>query len=124
MFKNNSTILVDLDGVLADFDKALEKIWNVNPKVAENNWYPLHEPENPTIKLPPQLQNKWGEDAVKTFRSILNSGDFFINLPEIPYAVEGVKSLAKSGHEIFICTKPSRNVPSCASEKIMWVRYC
>lgn len=72
------------------------------------------------MKLPPQLEQRWGGEAVTLFRDITNSGDFYRGLHPIPGAIEGIHYLDRLGYDVHICTAPSRHVPSCASEKIAW----
>ena len=120
VFPERSTVLLDMDGVLADFEAGIEKAWAEHPVVVENNWFPLNLPHARTIKLPPQLRERWGEEAVTTFRSILSSGSFYHNLTPIDGALDGVQRLIESGHDVKICTRPSRHVPTCADEKKAW----
>lgn len=122
MFRPASIILVDMDGVLADFNHALEEAWNYHPLALENNWFPLYEIDNPTIKLPPVLRQRFGEEAAKLFYDILSSGSFYFDLDPMPGAIEGMLALEEEGHDVMICTAPSRHVPTCASEKIEWAK--
>lgn len=110
-----------MDGVLADYEKGLVEAWEQHPKAIESGWLPLRSPDWPAqMKMPPQLRARWGEDAVRLFREITQTGSYYFDLDVIPGAREGVQALEDAGHTVLICTAPSRHVPSCASEKIQW----
>jgi 5'(3')-deoxyribonucleotidase len=49
------------------------------------------------------------------------SMDFFRKLAPLPGAVEGIKELARRGHDVWILTKPSVMNPLCYTEKRLWV---
>jgi 5'(3')-deoxyribonucleotidase len=47
--------------------------------------------------------------------------DFFRKLAPLSGAVEGIKELARRGHDVWILTKPSVLNPLCYTEKRLWV---
>ncbi|XP_072916348.1 5'(3')-deoxyribonucleotidase, mitochondrial-like [Hemitrygon akajei] len=110
-------VLVDMDGVLADFEGGfLQK-------------YKVAYPEEPFIELADrrgfwvseqygQLQPDLREKAV----SIWESKNFFIELDPLPGAVEAVKEMANMKNtDVFICTSPIRKYDHCPFEKYAWV---
>ncbi len=120
---HRTTILVDMDGVLAHFNDGFEARWNQHPTAVENEWFPVYLADAATMKMPPQLESRWGIEAADLFRDITNSGDFYRGLDPIPGAIDGINRLFNLGYNVFICTAPSRWVPTCASEKIAWANH-
>jgi 5'(3')-deoxyribonucleotidase len=47
--------------------------------------------------------------------------DFFRKLSPLLGAVEGIKELARRGHDVWILTRPSVYNPLCYTEKRLWV---
>lgn len=110
-------VLVDMDGVLADFEGGFLKKFRAR------------FPEKPYIALEDrrgfwvseqygQLRSELSEKAI----SIWESKNFFIELDPIPGAVEAVKQMAKlENTDVFICTSPIKKYRYCAYEKYAWV---
>ncbi|CAM4630442.1 unnamed protein product [Caretta caretta] len=110
-------VLVDMDGVLADFEGGFLKKFRAR------------YPEKPYIALEDrrgfwvseqygQLRPELSEKAI----SIWESKNFFIELDPIPGAVEAVKQMAKlENTDVFICTNPIKKYRYCAYEKYAWV---
>jgi 5'-nucleotidase len=107
--------LVDMDGVVADFEFGHRRMceqMGLAPELAgvdRDNWDILGTVSDPAIRS--QILAGW------------HAPGFFADLPPIPGAVNAVHLLA-SQHLIFFCTAPLKNHATCASEKIAWVsRY-
>jgi len=121
MFERDSVILVDMDGVLADFDKSLQEAWTNHPLVVQNGWLPWVHPEDVSGQATrDNLRSLWGQEAADVYTDISRQEGFYRDLEPITRAVEGMHLLDSLGHRVFICTAPSRHVLSCASEKIAW----
>ena len=105
------TILVDQDGVITGWTPQF------NADLAE--YYPdltfeeLREFTTPT-HLPQTHQ-----DAINFVK---NRAGFYRAMPLIEGAREALEEMRAAGHDVWICTSPETNNPTCASDKIEWVR--
>ncbi|XP_015991700.2 5'(3')-deoxyribonucleotidase, mitochondrial isoform X1 [Rousettus aegyptiacus] len=110
-------VLVDMDGVLADFEGGFLRKFRAR------------FPDQPFIALEDRrgfwvseqygrLQPGLSEKAI----SIWESENFFIDLEPLPGAVEAVKQMANlENTEVFICTSPIKMYKYCPYEKYAWV---
>ncbi|XP_007526284.2 5'(3')-deoxyribonucleotidase, mitochondrial [Erinaceus europaeus] len=110
-------VLVDMDGVLADFEGGFLRKFRARfpelPFVAleERRGFWLSEQYG---RLRPGLSEK----AI----SIWESENFFLDLEPLPGAVEAVKEMANlKNTEVFICTSPIKMYKYCPYEKYAWV---
>jgi 5'-nucleotidase len=107
-------ILVDQDGVLADYETSVLDIFHHrHPEIArvpadelvlfetENNYPEIYRPEIDAIAL---------------------ETGFYANLPPLPGALEALRELLAEGHDVRICTAPKRQAVPCVSEKYDWVK--
>ena len=110
------TVLVDMDGVLADFNAGfLEKFRNNHPN---KPYIPLNELN--TFYAEDQYRAQFGIDV--EVRSIIESKGFFLDLPPIDGAIEAMKFLAKQENiDLFICSSPLKKYRHCVAEKYEWV---
>ncbi|XP_019397504.1 PREDICTED: 5'(3')-deoxyribonucleotidase, mitochondrial [Crocodylus porosus] len=110
-------VLVDMDGVLADFEGGFLKKFRAR------------YPDTPYITLEDRrgfwvseqygrLRAELSEKAI----SIWESKNFFIELDPLPGAVEAVKQMANMENtDVFICTSPIKMYRYCPYEKYAWV---
>ena len=107
-------ILVDLDGVLCDWDA------NFDRHIIEN-W--AHMPDMP---LTPQRRSFNFYDGVSPevangISAIMNHPGFYAELQPIPGGKQALNQMLSEGHDVHICTAPWLTNPSCASDKLAWV---
>lgn len=106
-------ILVDMDGVIADFDKGFLLSWAKKyphrPKIA------IRDRKNQDIRDDYPIEMS---DEVK---KIYTGKNFYKNLPVIPNAKSALQEMAKMGLDVFICTSPLTIYKNCILEKYQWV---
>ena len=105
-------LLIDMDGVLADFETAFAERWNARHQdlqiIDVNN--------RPTFKVVDQFP-KW----TQLIRDIQSERGFFEELPPVAGAVAAMQQLADDGHEVWILTSPLSAWRHCVPEKYAWV---
>lgn len=109
----NKIILVDMDGVLCDFEAAFLDLWRAT------------FPEKPWIALEDRrtfyLSDQYPPEEYDTIYSMWQRPRFFAELPEIEGGVAAVKHMHAMGYDVRICTAPMRRYEHCANEKFEWV---
>lgn len=106
-------ILVDMDGVLADFEGSFLQKWRAAHP--DEFYMPLHERKSMyvTEEYPKRLRKKiW---------SIFTMPRFFLDLEPIPGGRQALETMRDHGHEVFICTAPLIDYENCVLEKHHWV---
>lgn len=105
-------ILVDQDGVLANFSEGFRKAWTRRglPDYF-GNW------------------NSWDladfvpEQHKKFILPVMQERNLFRYLKPIENAVIGIKELVIQGHEVYICTTPVTNSHWCEKDKKAWIKH-
>ncbi|MDF2506351.1 MAG: 5-3-deoxyribonucleotidase [Microbacterium sp.] len=102
-------ILVDLDGVLASWHGGVsERLETQGFDVSTLNH---------------SLWDLGIDDAARDrIKSVHAQPGFYRHLQPIPGGIEVVRELARQGHQVRICSSPDSTNPTCASDKIAWVR--
>lgn len=108
-----TTLLLDMDGVIADFDA-------LGYKACATLGIPVDcEPHEQT--------NRYFTDHLltaadrKKIHKQIDSRGWFANLPPVPGAIEGTRALIAAGVDVWICTKPKESNPGCRDEKGRWL---
>ena len=97
-------IILDLDEVVCDMMKPLISMH--------------HDRYNSDVTIEDVIQWDLPRDMVQIF---IEPG-FFLHLPPIPGAIDGVRDLLSWGHEIIIATNHSNNDYYIAADKVLWVQ--
>uniref|UniRef100_A0A8D0GBX1 5',3'-nucleotidase, mitochondrial n=1 Tax=Sphenodon punctatus TaxID=8508 RepID=A0A8D0GBX1_SPHPU len=110
-------VLVDMDGVLADFEGGFLKKFKA--KYPDKPYITLEDRRGFWVSEQyGQLRPELSEKAI----SIWESKNFFIELDPLPGAVEAVKQMANlEKTDVFICTSPIKKYCYCPYEKYAWV---
>lgn len=106
-------ILVDMDGVLADFDTEFLRRWR--DRHPDKFYVPLEKRTTFYVK------DEYPEDLQPLVAEILLESSFFRHMLPVPGAKEALEEMQASGLEVFICTSPLTAYRNCVSEKYEWV---
>jgi 5'-nucleotidase len=107
-------ILVDMDGVIADWEAAFYQKWReAHP---EKMYIPLEERKGHYV------YTQFPEDHHEDVRSIYRCEGFYRNLLALEGGIEAMLEMKSMGHEVFICTAPMHpRYENCVLEKYHWV---
>lgn len=106
-------ILLDQDGVLADFHAGFLSIWaerhpdRVVPALVERRSFYMRD------EFPAHMADE--------VERVYTDAGFFRDLPPLPGAVEAAHTLLELGHDVRICTSPILKYRYCLPEKYEWV---
>ncbi len=107
------TILVDMDGVLADFENGfIEQFRQSYPTIPS---VPVGERKNFYLTSDYPLEMR------KNVEQIYHTPGFFENLPIIAGGKESLELMRSVGHEVFICTSSLTRYDDCVLEKYNWI---
>lgn len=111
----SKTALVDIDGVLADWMGGLRtKLHEICQ--ASNKGYPLDGDQKSWELL------TGDPDADDLIATAQNHPELYISLPVIDGAKQGLETLERLGYNVFICSTPAEDNPTCASQKLAWIK--
>lgn len=104
---SDDVVLVDMDGVLADFDAAvLDRLPPSIARVARTSFYIAEDyPRH-----------------VAHVQYITSHPDFFLDLPLVDNALQGWQRLIDAGYHPRICSAPLRRNKQSVQNKLAWLR--
>lgn len=111
---NAKIILVDQDGVLADFEGEFLRRWQ-----EKHPDFPFIPNEERTRFY---IADEYPQELKRYIESIYNSRGFMLGLPEVEGAVDALKQMRADGHIVKICTSPLTGNKNCILEKIEWTK--
>ncbi len=106
-------LLVDMDGVLADFESEMAK-----------RWLRKHL-TGPTYPREREVWDAWEllpESHKQSFIDIMCEEGFFHSLTPVEGALEALREMLAVGLDVRICTAPMPTSDFCMGEKVRWVR--
>lgn len=108
-------ILIDMDGVLADFDTEFLQRWRT--RHPDKLYIPLEERTLFYVK------DQYPEELKPLVLEILLESSFFREMTPMPGAKEALGEMERLGLQVFICTSPLSAYMNCVSEKYQWVEH-
>lgn len=110
-------VLVDMDGVLADFEAGLLRGFQRN--FPREPYVPLEERRGFFAR---EQYRALRPDLADKVASVYEAPGFFLNLEPIPGALEAMREMNDmQDTEVFICTSPLLKYDHCVREKYGWV---
>ncbi|XP_021491169.1 5'(3')-deoxyribonucleotidase, cytosolic type isoform X2 [Meriones unguiculatus] len=110
-------VLVDMDGVLADFESGL--LQGFRRRFPGDPHVPLEQRRG---FLASEQYGALRPDLAEKVVSVYEAPGFFLNLEPIPGAVDALREMNNmQDTEVFICTSPLRKYDHCVAEKYRWV---
>jgi len=106
-------ILIDMDGVISDFDGEFLKRWR--QRHPEKFYVPLEKRTSFYVK------DSYPEDLKPLVTDILLEPSFFREMMPMTGAIEALNEMNAMGVEVFICTSPLTAYKNCVLEKYEWV---
>ena len=111
---SGGTILLDMDGPLADFDRHFWDRCTALGYTFDVVHYD-HQSHRYFIEHIPNRRER------KAARAMVDAPGWFAGLPVTPGATEGVAALLAAGLDVWVCTKPLEANPTCLNDKHAWL---
>lgn len=106
-------ILVDMDGVIADFERGVL------------DEFKRRHPDKPFIPLEKRttfyVKDQYPIELRPLIEDIQNAPGLYRSLKPISGGLESLREMSEEGHDVFICTSPLTNYKNCVLEKYEWV---
>ena len=112
VIKEKSLVLVDCDGVLADFCGTI--ISAVNNKITYQQVRQLGDWD--IVKL-------FNQEEIKRYNAILSEDSFWRYLPVFPASIEGIEKLRSKDCEVVFVTAPWNGCKTWADARKSWLKY-
>jgi 5'-nucleotidase len=106
-------ILVDMDGVIADFDGEFLKRWR--ERYPDQYYVPFDQRTTFYIK------DSYPEELKPLVAGILLEPTFFRDMMPMEDSIEALSKMEQMGFELFICSSPLSIYKNCVLEKYEWV---
>jgi 5'-nucleotidase len=106
-------ILIDMDGVISDFDGEFLKRWR--ERHPEKFYIPMSE------RTAFYVKDQYPEELKPLVSEILLEPGFFREMMPMDGAKEALLEMDAMGLEVFICTSPLSTYKNCVLEKFEWV---
>ena len=108
-----NVILVDMDGVFADFDGRFVDIWSRE--------FPQRLPLRQDHRTSVRIMDEFPADYHGDIQRIYERPGFYLQMDPVPGALEAMKDMLGAGLDVWICTSPLMAYQHCIPEKYAWV---
>jgi len=108
-------ILLDMDGVLADFETGFVEGWRAR--------FPGVPPLDPALRRHFNITDDYPPEQRSMVVDVYGAEGFFLHLAPVAGAIEGVRALEAMGHDIRFCSSPLRRYRHCVGEKYAWIDH-
>lgn len=109
-----TTVLIDMDGPLADFDWAFWDACTVRGFTFDIDTHEDQRHRYFTEHIPDRNERRRA-------RAMVDAAGWFRHLPVTPGAEEGVEALLAEGFDVWVCTKPLEANRTCLNDKHAWL---
>lgn len=120
--RNMGTVLVDMDGVLVDFDQRIREVINEERPELHPYWLPEVKYAR---QYPPREHfynaDDYPKDQRDYVRSISDRPGFFRSLQPFSNALDGWQRIINLGYTPQICSSPIDTNPTCIEDKLEWL---
>lgn len=106
-------ILIDMDGVLSDFDGEFLKRWR--ERYPDKFYVPIEERTTFYVK------QQYPTELNPLVTEIIREPGFFRDMMPVAGGKDALVEMKSMGHEVFICTSPLSAYKNCVLEKFEWV---
>lgn len=106
-------ILIDMDGVIADFDSEFLRRWR--ERYPDKFYVPLAERTTFYVK------EQYPDELKPLASEIIWEPGFFRDMMPVDGGREALFEMNKMGFEVYICTSPLSTYKNCVLEKFEWV---
>jgi 5'-nucleotidase len=107
-------VLIDQDGVLADFDRGVNLLWHEK--------FPDRAVVDLALRRNFYLRDDYPAEYRADIKDLQASAGFILGLPPVPGALVALKTMLGAGHDVRICTAPLSRFTNCVVEKYQWVQ--
>lgn len=111
---SSKTILIDLDGPLADFEKGFLKRWR--KKFPNEFFIPLEQRKTFF------LNDDYPENLREKAADIIATTGFFADISPVRGGLNAVKEMAALNHKVFICTSDIYGNKTGLTDKRTWIQ--
>jgi len=115
MTMTNKIILIDMDGVLADFERGFLEAYTAK--------YPQRESISLENRTTFYIREQYPKQYAKDVEAIYLAPGFIRNLPPIPGTIKALQEMQELKLNAFICTSSLYPHDHCVGEKYDWVLH-
>ena len=114
------TILIDMDGVIADW---MGGVCAEAARIAQTTGYTGELPRPEQFHSFEASECFTDPQQLELLRSAMRSPGLFRGLQPIPGAFEAIRQLQRAGVHVAVCTSPSLENPTCTNDKLAWLAH-